>query len=139
MAEKNYSILLRLTQFLLQYKGTLIAASIALIFTAIVTLAMGQGVRILIDDGFVAGSRQQLNNGAVLIIFIAILMSIGTYCRFYLVSWLGERVSADIRQTVSLNRRHHIITNRHRLIGVNGLTLNTNFCWRFNYVVNYQP
>ena len=53
MAEKNYSILLRLTQFLLRYKGTLIAASIALIFTAIVTLAMGQGVRILIDDGFV--------------------------------------------------------------------------------------
>ena len=100
MAEKNYSILLRLTQFLLRYKGTLIAASIALIFTAIVTLAMGQGVRILIDDGFVAGSRQQLNNAAVLIIFIAILMSIGTYCRFYLVSWLGERVSADIRQSV---------------------------------------
>jgi len=100
MAEKNYSILLRLTQFLLHYKGTLIAASIALIFTAVVTLAMGQGVRILIDEGFVAGSRQQLNNGALLIILIAVLMSIGTFCRFYLVSWLGERVSADIRQTV---------------------------------------
>lgn len=100
MAEKNYSILLRLTHFLLRYKGTLVAAGVALIFTAIVTLAMGQGVRILIDDGFVAGSRQQLNNAAILIIFIAILMSIGTFCRFYLVSWLGERISADIRRDV---------------------------------------
>jgi len=100
MADKNYSILLRLARFLLRYKGTLIAAGIALIFTAGVTLAMGQGVRILIDEGFVAGSRQQLNNAALLIIGIAILMSIGTYCRFYLVSWLGERVSADIRQDV---------------------------------------
>lgn len=100
MADKNYSILLKLTHFMLRYKGTLIAAGIALILTAAVTLAMGQGVRILIDDGFVAGSRQQLNNAALLIIGIAILMSVGTYCRFYLVSWLGERVSADLRQDV---------------------------------------
>lgn len=96
----NYSVLLKLTKYLLNYKGTLVAASCALIFTAAVTLSMGQGVRILIDDGFVAGSSQQLNNAALLIIGIAILMSIGTYVRFYLVSWLGERVSSDIRQSV---------------------------------------
>jgi len=72
----------------------------ALIFTAGVTLAMGQGVRILIDNGFVAGSAEQLNKGALLIIVIALLMSLGTYIRFYLVSWLGERVCADIRQSV---------------------------------------
>ena len=99
-SKANYSVLLKLGEYLFQYKGTLIAASCALIFTALVTLSMGQGVRILIDDGFIAGSTEQLNNAALLIIGIAILMSIGTYTRFYLVSWLGERVSADIRQAV---------------------------------------
>lgn len=97
---KNYSVLLELGRFLLRYKRTLLAASIALIFTAGITLSIGQGVRILIDDGFVAGSTSQLNKAALLIIGLAVLMSIGTYTRFYLVSWLGERVSADIRQSV---------------------------------------
>ena len=94
MAEKkNYSVLLKLSQYLLVYKGKLLAASIALIFTASVTLAMGQGVRILIDDGFAAGSVEQLAQGTRIIMGIALLMAIGTYIRFYLVSWLGERVS----------------------------------------------
>lgn len=106
MSSKNYSVLLRLGRFLLNYKGTLVAAGCALVFTATVTLAMGQGVKILIDDGFVAGSVDQLNNAALFIVAIAILMAIGTYTRFYLVSWLGERVSADIRQAVF----DHLIT-----------------------------
>lgn len=100
MANKNYSVLLRLSSYLLAYKGTLIGAGVALVFTAAITLSMGQGVRILIDDGFIAGSRHQLNEAAVLIIAIALLMAFGTYIRFYLVSWLGERISADIRQAV---------------------------------------
>lgn len=106
MPSKNYSVLLQLGRFLLNYKGTLVAAGCALIFTAGVTLAMGQGVKILIDDGFVAGSIDKLYNAAMFIVAIAVLMSIGTYTRFYLVSWLGERVSADIRQAVF----DHLIT-----------------------------
>ena len=98
--KKDYSVLLRLSTYLLAYKGRLLGASVALVFTALVTLSMGLGVRILIDDGFVAGSVEQLNRGALLIVGIAILMAAGTYVRFYLVSWLGERVSADLRQSV---------------------------------------
>lgn len=100
MASKDYSVLIKLGRFLFRYKRTLFAASLALIFTAAITLSLGQGVRILIDDGFVAGSTSELNKGALLIIGLALLMSIGTYTRFYLVSWLGERVSADLRQSV---------------------------------------
>ena len=106
MAQKNVSVLFKLGTFLLKYKGTLVAAGCALIFTAGVTLAMGQGVKILIDDGFVAGSVEKLNGAALFIVAIAALMAIGTYTRFYLVSWLGERVSADIRQAVF----DHLIT-----------------------------
>lgn len=106
MPKTKISVLLQLGQFLLRYKGTLVAAGLALMFTAAVTLAMGQGVKVLIDDGFVAGSIDKLNRSALIIIGIAGLMAIGTYTRFYLVSWLGERVSADIRQAVF----DHLIT-----------------------------
>ena len=97
---KDYSVLLKLSAYLLSYKSTLLAAAMALIFTAAVTLSMGGGVRFIIDEGFVAGSVEQLNTGALLIVGIALLMAVGTYTRFYLVSWLGERVSADLRQAV---------------------------------------
>ncbi len=97
---KNYSILLSLGTYLLRYKKVLCGAGIALVFTAAVTLSMGQGVRLIIDNGFIAGSSEELNRTAMLIIVIACLMAVGTYIRFYLVSWLGERVSADIRRDV---------------------------------------
>lgn len=100
MKKHNYSVLLKLIGYMLRYRKVLYAAGVALIFTAAVTLSLGKGVQVLIDDGFVAGSTEQLNQAALLIIAISILMAIGTYARFYLVSWLGERVSADIRQAV---------------------------------------
>lgn len=100
------SVLLQLGEYLLAYKPRLVGAAAALIFTAGVTLAMGEGVRVLIDEGFIGGSTEQLKDAAKLIIAIAILMAIGTYIRFYLVSWLGERVSSDIRQNVF----NHLVT-----------------------------
>ena len=94
------SVLSQLSRYLFAYKKQLAAAGIALVFTAIVTLSMGYGVRTLIDDGFAAGSAEQLVDATLFIIIIALLMSVGTFARFYLVSWLGERVSADIRKAV---------------------------------------
>ncbi len=85
------------------YRGTLFAAACALVFTAGVTLSIGQGVRILIDDGFASGSADQLNQAVVLIFILSLLMAFGTFVRFYLVSWLGERISADIRDAVFAN------------------------------------
>ncbi len=89
-----------LLQFVQPYRNTLIGAGLALVFTALITLSIGQGVRVLIDDGFLAGSRHYLNQAIAAIVTLTLLMALGTYVRFYLVSWLGERVSADIRQAV---------------------------------------
>ncbi|MCP4271911.1 MAG: ATP-binding cassette domain-containing protein [Gammaproteobacteria bacterium] len=96
----NISTLRNILQFVLPYKKVLFAAATALIFTSAVTLSIGQGLRILIDEGFAADSQQGLIAAAQLLIVLAVLMAIGTFIRFYLVSWLGERVSADIRQSV---------------------------------------
>jgi ATP-binding cassette subfamily B protein len=89
-----------LWDFVLPYKKRLAGAVAALVFTAAITLSVGQGIKILIDRGFMEQSLEQLNSAIGFILLLAILMSLGTFVRFYLVSWLGERVSADIRQAV---------------------------------------
>lgn len=99
-------MLVALWQFMSPYKKTLVAASVALVFTAGITLTIGQGVRLLVDDGFVNASSAGLASAVMMIIGLALLMAIGTYSRFYLVSWLGERVVADLREAVF----SHIIT-----------------------------
>ena len=97
------SSLLQLLEFVKPYKITLVAAGIALLFTAGVMLALGQGLRILIDQGFASGSIESLNEAVLLVMVLAVAMTIGTFVRFYLVSWLGERVGADIREAVFAN------------------------------------
>jgi ATP-binding cassette subfamily B protein len=94
------STLLTVFSFTKPYKRTIIFAMLALIFTAAITLSLGQGLRMMIDNGFVAQSHQQLNQTTFIILLMTMLMAVGTYLRFYLVSWLGERVCADIRQAV---------------------------------------
>jgi ATP-binding cassette subfamily B protein len=100
---RKLSTLLQLLQFVRPYRVTLLAACVALVFTAAVTLAIGQGVRILIDDGFASGSTEQLKQAVKFILMLALLMAGGTFVRFYLVSWLGERIGADIRDAVFAN------------------------------------
>lgn len=103
---KKISILLELIQFIRPYKSQVLAAFIALFFTAGVMLSVGQGVRMLIDEGFVQQSIEQLQQAVLFILAITVLIAGGTFFRFYLVSWLGERVSADIRLAVF----NHVIT-----------------------------
>jgi ATP-binding cassette subfamily B protein len=85
-----------------QYKARLIAASCALLFTAAATLSLGKAVQVLIDQGF-GGDSDDLLQAIIFLVTIAAAMSVGTFIRFYLVSWLGERVSADLRLAVFNN------------------------------------
>jgi ATP-binding cassette subfamily B protein len=89
-----------LAQFLKPYRTQILIFLIALICTAAVTLSIGQGLRLVIDQGFAQQSQQHLNTAILFIVGASVLMAIGTYIRFYLISWLGERVSADIRTAV---------------------------------------
>ncbi|MDH5172604.1 MAG: ABC transporter transmembrane domain-containing protein, partial [Gammaproteobacteria bacterium] len=82
------------------YKPRLVGASLALLFTAGATLSMGRGLQVLIDRGFGGGDSADLLAAVSLLIAIAAAIAIGTFIRFYLVSWLGERVSADLRKAV---------------------------------------
>ncbi|MEQ9463366.1 MAG: ABC transporter transmembrane domain-containing protein, partial [Haliea sp.] len=97
---RSLSPLLAIFRFLLPYRARLLGAGGALLFTAGATLFLGRGIQVLIDEGFGGGTSADLRNAISVIMVIAGAMAIGTFLRFYLVSWLGERVSADLRKAV---------------------------------------
>ncbi len=95
--------LIQFLRFLAPHKLRLIGASMALVFTALSQLALGYGIQVMIDEGFGGQSSADLKRAVSILVVIAFAMAAGTFVRFYLVSWLGERVSADLRSRVFRN------------------------------------
>ena len=95
-----------LMPFLLPYKMQIFGAMVALTVAAGTVLGMGQGMRVLVDQGFAAGDSSLLDRALLVLLGVIVLMAISTYGRFYLVSWVGERVVADVRRAVY----NHILT-----------------------------
>ncbi|APD95911.1 ABC transporter permease [Alteromonas mediterranea] len=85
---------------LLHYKSRVVGAVIALFTAAIAWLLLGQGIKYAIDSGFIENAADTLNKATVMVLAITIVACLATYARFYLMTWLGERVSADIRNQV---------------------------------------
>jgi len=98
----SLSTLWSILGFLKPYKLRLVLAGFALLFTATATLSMGKGVQVLIDQGF-GGDNADLRSAVAMLVMLGVAMAAGTGLRFYMVSWLGERVSADIRLAVFNN------------------------------------
>ncbi|WP_372778466.1 ABC transporter transmembrane domain-containing protein [Litorivivens sp.] len=103
---KNIGVLKAMLRFLRPYRAQVIGASIALVFTAGITLSIGQGIRLLVDQGFASGTPAMLNHALLVFMGLVFLLAVGTFTRFYLVSWIGERVSADLRKAVF----DHVVT-----------------------------
>ena len=99
-SQTKISFVRSLFGFLRPYRLQVLIFLAALLVTAAITLSIGQGLRFVIDRGFVGQSLNGLNFAVTFIMGAAVLMAVGTYIRFYLISWLGERVSADIRTAV---------------------------------------
>ncbi|QYJ86888.1 ATP-binding cassette domain-containing protein [Shewanella mesophila] len=94
------AILPWIAAFLKPYRGRVIAAIVFLFIGSLAWLSLGQGVRLMVDEGFLKDNGGRLNEIILLVIGITALSSSAIFCRFYLMTWLGERVSADIRLTV---------------------------------------
>ncbi|MBK5513036.1 ABC transporter transmembrane domain-containing protein [Pseudomonas sp. TH15] len=88
------------SHFVAPYRWHAFGALLALIVTAGITLSMGQGIRLLVDQGFMTQSPHLLNQSIGLFMVLVVGLAVGTFARFYLVSWIGERVVADIRRQV---------------------------------------
>jgi len=87
-------------RFMAPYRWQAFGALLALIVTAGITLSMGQGIKLMVDQGFMTRSPHLLNQSIGLFMVLILGLAVGTFARFYLVSWIGERVVADLRKKV---------------------------------------
>jgi ATP-binding cassette, subfamily B, bacterial len=87
-----------LLPYLRPYRLRTTGALAALLIAAALVLALGQGVRRLIDVGFATGDASHLDHAALGMVAIVAALAVATAARFYQVSWLGERVAADLRR-----------------------------------------
>ena len=90
----------RLGRFVRRYRLAVAGACLALMVAAGTVLVIGQGLRRLVDEGFAAGNSGLLDDALVGLLVIVVVLAGATYSRFFLVSWIGERVVADIRKAV---------------------------------------
>jgi ATP-binding cassette, subfamily B, bacterial len=97
---KNLKPLRALVPFLSPYRGTLLLALIALVVASAAMLALPVAVRQLIDHGMAVGDSSTVNRYFLGFLAAAVVFGIFAALRFYLVTWLGERVVADIREAV---------------------------------------
>lgn len=89
-----------LLDLLRPYRLRIALALIALIVAAGCILFIGQGLKQVIDHGFIAGSEALLDYALLGLLGVIVVLSLATFSRFYLVSWLGERITADLRRRV---------------------------------------
>jgi ATP-binding cassette, subfamily B, bacterial len=93
-------LLALLWRYMQPYRARLAGALVALVIAAGCFLVIGQGLRRVIDSGFMQRDPQALNQALVLLLGVVVAMSLATYFRYYLVSWIGERVVNDLRREV---------------------------------------
>jgi len=87
-----------------RYPGRIAAALTALVISSAATLAIPYGFKRIIDRGFSGGtSAHGVDSSFRYLLMIVVVLAIATACRFYFVSWLGERVVADLRRKVQAN------------------------------------
>ena len=98
--KKKVSEIKILWVFLSPYKSTIFKALIALVIAASATLAIPQAIRQIIDQGFTSVSINTINLYFLGLLGIAFILALATFGRYYLVTWLGERVVTDIRREV---------------------------------------
>jgi ATP-binding cassette, subfamily B, bacterial len=97
---KRLTPLKALKPFVKPYLGMIVAAGLALIVAAAATLVLPAAVRGVIDHGFSAEDAANIGRYFLALIAVAGIMGLASATRFYLVTWIGERITADVRSRV---------------------------------------
>ncbi|MBK6869251.1 MAG: ATP-binding cassette domain-containing protein [Burkholderiales bacterium] len=103
-AAKNPRALRGLLPFLRPYRARIALALLFLVGAAAATLVLPVALKSLIDGGLAggaSGAQVMVLRGYFLLLFgVGVAMGVLSALRFYMVSWLGERISADLRNAV---------------------------------------
>jgi ATP-binding cassette subfamily B protein len=91
-----------LWRFTSRYPAQIVAALAGMLVAALATLAIPSSFKLIIDRGF-AGNGGDIGRWFQYLLLIVLVMAVATAFRFYFVSWLGERVVADLRVAVLNN------------------------------------
>ena len=97
---RDFGVLRSLFGYLKPYRLQILGASVALVVAAATVLSLGQGLRFLIDHGLGGNDDYLLNQALLVLLGATVVLAVATYSRFSLVSWIGERVVADLRRDV---------------------------------------
>jgi ATP-binding cassette subfamily B protein len=89
-----------LIRFIAPYRTRFLFAMLALLASAATVLSIGQGVRLVIDQGFSSGNVVMLDQTLMVLLGLLLVLGTSTYLRYYNITWIGQRVVADIRRAV---------------------------------------
>ena len=89
-----------LLPYLLSHRWRIAGAAVALVTAAGASLSMPLAIRFMIDEGFSAGTPSEVAPYFAALIAIVAVLALASATRFYFVTWLGERVVADVRNAV---------------------------------------
>lgn len=89
-----------LLPFITPYKKQFLIALLSLVLAASATLAVPFCFRQIINLGFSSSSSDLINSTFISLFLVACAVALSTSLRFYMVSWLGERITADIRKAI---------------------------------------
>src|SRR5258706_11149966 len=94
---RDLGALRALAPYLLPYRWRIAGAAVALLVAASTVLALGGGLRFLIDRGFVAGDETFLDRAVLIPFRVVVVIAAACHVRLSLVSWLGARATAQLR------------------------------------------
>jgi ATP-binding cassette, subfamily B, bacterial len=86
-----------LLRFIWPYSHLVLLTFLALCLAAGTVLFLGQGLRTLVDQGFANSNPALLNQALISLLALVALLSLASFSRSYLSSWLGEKISTDIK------------------------------------------
>ena len=92
--------LLPLFRLLLPYRARITVAFVAIVLSAAMVLVIGQGVKVVIDEGFSSGREELLDRTLAVLAALVLTLGLLTWIRVYQVYWIGARFTADLRRRV---------------------------------------
>lgn len=98
--------LTKITAYLKPYRLMIAGVIISLLITSTTVLLISKALQFFIDKGIAANNAAMLDHGLMVLVGIILILAVFTFLRFYFVTYIGEKVVADIRTDVY----NHILT-----------------------------